>query len=70
MNQVEKELDYCCTFFYTFYRYEMIHITDGSLETRANVKGLFNYLWDKVEYHPDISNRLSISNLKPLLSGM
>jgi len=49
LNATTKKVNFTATF-PTIRRYEMIRITDSSLEPRENKKGLFNYLWDQVEY--------------------
>lgn len=33
-----------------FYRYEMVRVTENRLEPQGTERGLFNYLWDQVEY--------------------
>jgi hypothetical protein len=32
------------------FRYEMVRVTENRLEPLGNARGLFNYLWDKVEF--------------------
>lgn len=55
----------------------MIRINDSSLEPQGNKKGLFNYLWNQVEYRPNgfltlinIEDDVILSNPKPILAGM
>lgn len=47
-----------------FYRYEMVRVTENSLEPAGKEKGLFNYLWNQVNLIKLIIALISMCNTR------